>query len=124
VLASAAAPIRETPAITQSVHLADDNDHKHRLLRHVLADVDGQSLVFAGTKRKVKRLAERLEREGLKAGQLHGDMAQNARNRTLDALRSKEIDVLVATDVAGRGIDVPDLALVVNVDLPHVPEDY
>ncbi|MBV8167515.1 MAG: DEAD/DEAH box helicase [Alphaproteobacteria bacterium] len=124
VRVSVAAPVRETPAITQAVHLADDNDHKHKLLRHVLAGVDGQSLVFAGTKRKVKRLAERLEREGLKAGQLHGDMAQNARNRTLDALRSKQIDVLVATDVAGRGIDVPDLALVVNVDLPHVPEDY
>ncbi len=119
-----AATEQNTPAITQGVYLADDNDHKHRLLRHVLAGAGGQSLVFAGTKRKVKRLAERLEREGLSAGQLHGDMAQNARNRTLDALRRKEIDVLVATDVAGRGIDVPDLALVVNVELPHVPEDY
>jgi superfamily II DNA/RNA helicase len=119
-----AAPVRETPAITQTVHLADDNDHKHKLLRHVLAQAGGQALVFAGTKRKVKRLAERLEREGLSAGMLHGDMAQNARNRTLDALRGNKIDVMVATDVAGRGIDVTGLALVVNVDLPHVPEDY
>jgi superfamily II DNA/RNA helicase len=119
-----AAPVRETPAITQTVHLADDNDHKHNLLRHVLAGAGGQSLVFAGTKRKVKRLAEKLEREGVRAGMLHGDMAQNARNRSLDLLRANKIDVMVATDVAGRGIDVTNLALVVNVDLPNVPEDY
>ncbi len=110
--------------ITHRVHLDDDGSHKDRVLRHLLGKATGQTLVFAGTKRKVKKLAEQLERTGLSVGALHGDMKQSARNRTLDGLRRNELRVLVATDVAARGIDIPDLALVINMDLPHVPEDY
>ena len=115
----------ETAAlITHRVHLADDAAHKDKLLRHLLTHVDGQTLVFTKTKRRAKKLADQLMRQGYSAGSLHGDMKQSARNRTLDGLKRNEIRVVVATDVAARGIDVPELALVINFDLPHVPEDY
>jgi superfamily II DNA/RNA helicase len=110
--------------ITHRIHMVDDAGHKDRVLRHLLGQAAGQTLVFAGTKRRVKKLAEQLERSGLSVGALHGDMKQSQRTRTLDGLRRNELRVLVATDVAARGIDVPDLALVINMDLPHVPEDY
>ena len=110
--------------ITHRVHLVDDAAHKDRVLRHLLTTVTGQTLVFAGTKRRVKKLAEQLERSGFSADALQGDMKQSARNRTLDALRNNKLRILVATDVAARGIDVPELAMVINMDLPHVPEDY
>jgi len=115
----------ETAAlITHRIHLADDAAHKDKLLRHLLTHVDGQTLVFTKTKRRAKKLADQLMRQGYSAGSLHGDMKQSARNRTLDGLKRNEIRVVVATDVAARGIDVPELALVINFDLPHVPEDY
>jgi superfamily II DNA/RNA helicase len=110
--------------ITHRVHLVDDPAHKDRVLRHLLGAVKGQTLVFSGTKRRAKKLADQLERGGFSAGSLHGDMKQSARNRTLDALRDNKLRILVATDVAARGIDIPELALVINMDLPHVPEDY
>jgi len=110
--------------ITHRVHLVDDAAHKDRVLRHLLGTATGQTLVFAGTKRRVKKLAEQLARGGFSADALHGDMKQSARNRTLDALRDNKLRILVATDVAARGIDVPELAMVINMDLPHVPEDY
>ena len=110
--------------ITHRVHLVDDNAHKDSVLRHLLGTVKGQTLVFSGTKRRAKKLADQLARSGFSADALHGDMKQSARNRTLDALRANKLRILVATDVAARGIDVPDLALVINMDLPHVPEDY
>jgi superfamily II DNA/RNA helicase len=115
----------ETAAqISHRVHLVDDAGHKDRVLRHLLGQATGQTLVFAGTKRRVKKLAEQLERTGLSVGALHGDMKQSQRTRTLDGLRRNQLRVLVATDVAARGIDVPELAMVINMDLPHVPEDY
>ncbi len=121
----AIAPSAATAAqIEHRVHLADDNTHKDKLLRHLLTHTDGQSLVFAKTKRRAKKLADQLARQGYDAGSLHGDMKQSARNRTLDALKSNALKIVVATDVAARGIDVPELALVINFDLPHVPEDY
>lgn len=121
VAQSAATPA----AIAQRVHLADDASHKRRLLRDILRNAgDEQMIVFAGTKRRVDRLAEELINEGFKVGALHGDMKQNQRSRTIDDLKAKRIKVIVATDVAARGIDVPALAAVINFDLPNVPEDY
>lgn len=112
-------------AIEQRVHIADDSAHKRKLLNHLLAESDpGQVIVFAGTKRRVDRLGEELEKSGLRVGTLHGDMKQNARNRTISDLKSKRIRVIVATDVAARGIDIPALSYVINYDLPMVPEDY
>jgi superfamily II DNA/RNA helicase len=111
--------------IEQRLHFTDDMSHKERLLDHLLRDAAlKQAIVFTATKRDADSLAERLSDTGFAAGALHGDMTQGARNRTLTALRRGNIRVLVATDVAARGIDVPDITHVVNFDLPKQAEDY
>ena len=81
-------------------------------------------MVFTATKRDADMIADRLNIAGFSAAALHGDMHQGARNRTLDGLRRGNVKVLVATDVAARGIDVPNITHVVNYDLPKFPEDY
>ncbi|MDI9334652.1 MAG: DEAD/DEAH box helicase [Cytophagales bacterium] len=112
-------------AIEQRMHFTDDMGHKHRLLDHILRDVTvKQAIVFTATKRDADQLAEQLADNGFAAGALHGDMNQGARNRTLGLLRSGKMQVLVATDVAARGLDVPDISHVVNFDLPKQSEDY
>ena len=111
--------------IEQRLHLADDMGHKNRMLEHLLRDIDlKQAIIFTSTKRAADQLAGDLQREGHSAGALHGDMHQGARNRTLMALRRGGIRVLVATDVAARGIDVPSISHVINYDLPSQAEDY
>jgi superfamily II DNA/RNA helicase len=121
-LASAAAR-HET--IEQRVHFVDDLSHKDRLLDHLLRDTSiDQAVVFTATKRDADSIADRLTGAGFAAAALHGDMHQGARNRTLSAMRRGQIRVLVATDVAARGIDVPAITHVFNFDLPRSPEDY
>ena len=111
--------------IVQKVHFVDDLSHKNRLLDHLLRDESmDQAVVFTATKRDADMIADRLNIAGFAAAALHGDMHQGARNRTLDSLRRGSIKVLVATDVAARGIDVPNITHVVNYDLPKFPEDY
>ncbi len=111
--------------ITQCVHFVDDLSHKNRLLDHLLRDVSlDQAVVFTATKRDADTIADRLNIAGFSAAALHGDMHQGARNRTLDSLRRGHLKVLVATDVAARGIDVPNITHVFNYDLPKFPEDY
>jgi superfamily II DNA/RNA helicase len=111
--------------ITQRVHFVDDLSHKNRLLDHLLRDETmDQAVVFTATKRDADTIADRLNIAGFSAAALHGDMHQGARNRTLDGLRRGNVKVLVATDVAARGIDVPNITHVVNYDLPKFPEDY
>ena len=111
--------------ITQSVHFVDDLSHKNRLLDHLLRDISlDQAVVFTATKRDADTIADRLNIAGFSAAALHGDMHQGARNRTLDNLRRGQIKVLVATDVAARGIDIPNITHVFNYDLPKFPEDY
>ena len=111
--------------IQQKVHFVDDLSHKNRILDHLLRDVSvDQAVVFTATKRDADTIADRLNIAGFAAAALHGDMHQGARNRTLDALRRGQIRVLVATDVAARGIDVPGITHVFNYDLPKFPEDY
>jgi superfamily II DNA/RNA helicase len=111
--------------ITQKVHFVDDLSHKNRLLDHLLRDDTlDQAVVFTATKRDADMIADRLNIAGFAAAALHGDMHQGARNRTLDSLRRGQVKVLVATDVAARGIDVPNITHVVNYDLPKFPEDY
>jgi superfamily II DNA/RNA helicase len=83
-----------------------------------------QAIVFTATKRDADQLAEQLADNGFAAGALHGDMSQGARNRTLGLLRGGKMQVLVATDVAARGLDVPEITHVVNFDLPKQSEDY
>ena len=111
--------------ITQSLLYADDNGHKMRLLDHVLRDANmDQAIVFTSTKRGADDLAERLSDQGFAAGALHGDMNQRQRTRTLGMLQKGQLRVLVATDVAARGIDVQGISHAVNYDLPMQAEDY
>jgi superfamily II DNA/RNA helicase len=111
--------------IQQRVHFVDDLSHKNRLLDHLLRDASiDQAVVFTATKRDADNIADRLTIAGFAAAALHGDMHQGARNRTLNSLRRGHVRVLVATDVAARGIDVPGITHVFNYDLPKFPEDY
>lgn len=111
--------------IEQRVHTVDNLDHKYRLLDHLLGDETlTQVIVFTSTKHQADQLAEKLQENGMRAGPLHGDMNQRQRTRTIARLRKGEIRVLVATDVAARGIDVPTISHVINFDLPMSVEDY
>jgi ATP-dependent RNA helicase RhlE len=111
--------------ITQRLHVADHLRHKHRLLQHLLTTEDiNQAIVFIATKRASDELARDLASQGHQAAALHGDMSQSARNQTLRDLRRGRIRVLVATDVAARGIDVSGISHVINFDLPQSAEDY
>jgi len=111
--------------IEQRLHFVDDLSHKNRLLDHLLRDVSiDQAVVFTATKREADNLSDRLNLAGFNAAPLHGDMHQGARNRTLNAMRRGQVRILVATDVAARGIDVPTITHVFNYDLPKFAEDY
>jgi superfamily II DNA/RNA helicase len=111
--------------IEQRLHWADDLQHKNALLDHLLTDrgVD-QALVFTSTQRDADWLATRLADMGHRVAALHGGMPQGRRNRVLTGLRKRELRVLVATDVAARGIDVPTISHVINYGLPMKAEDY
>ncbi len=112
-------------AITQRMHLAQSPEHKHALLRQLLDDPNvTQAIVFTATKRGADRLAKRLNGHGHSCAPLHGNMRQGARNRTVESLRSGKVRILVATDVAARGIDLLGVSHVINFDLPTVAEDY
>lgn len=111
--------------ITQSLLYADDRAHKMQLLQHLLQDSQlNQAIIFTATKRGADRLARQLSRQGLPTGALHGDMNQRQRTRTLAQLQQGRLRLLVATDVAARGIDVPGISHAINFDLPMHAEDY
>ncbi|MBP2292338.1 DEAD/DEAH box helicase [Azospirillum rugosum] len=111
--------------VEQRLHHADDMDHKRRLLMHFAGQEEvGKAIIFAATKRDADTLAEELAAAGHAAAALHGDMDQFKRNRTLQRLRTGQVRLLVATDVAARGIDVRDITHVINFDLPRSAEDY
>jgi ATP-dependent RNA helicase RhlE len=98
---------------------------KQNLLQRVLLQPEVErAIVFTRTKRGANMVAERLGRNGIKAAAIHGNKSQNARQRALDAFRKKFVQVLVATDVAARGIDIDGVTHVVNFDLPNEPESY
>lgn len=111
--------------IEQKLFLTDNLSHKLRLLDHFLDnEIQGQAIVFTSTKRQAAEIAHSLRDKGKLAEELHGDMNQRQRSRAVDKLRRKQIHFLVATDVAARGIDIPSLQFVINVDLPFKAEDY
>ncbi len=111
--------------ITQHLLYADDKAHKLRLLDHLLRDASlDQAIVFTATKRGADDLAEHLVDGGFSAAALHGDMNQRQRTRTLGLMQKGRVRVLVATDVAARGIDVQTITHAVNYDLPMQAEDY
>ena len=112
-------------SITQSVLAADDFGHKNSLLTSLLERSDvKQAIVFVATKSGTEELAETLKAQGISADALHGDMKQGFRRRVLDRMHVGQLKVLVATDVAARGLDVKGISHVINFDLPMVSEDY
>jgi len=97
---------------------------KAEVLRQLLYSEKGQTLVFARTKRGTERLAKNLVRDGFAAAMIHGDRSQSQRNGALNGFEEGKFQVLVATDVASRGIHVDNVAHVINYDLPQIPEDF
>lgn len=115
----------ESAHIEEKVYYCDDFDHKNRLLDKVVCDKDmEQIIIFAATKRSTEKLAKQLQEAGHKASFLHGDLPQSKRNRIVQDLRNGKVKILVATDVAARGLDVPAISHVINYDLPRQTEDY
>jgi len=111
--------------IEQRLHVADNLQHKNRLLQHLCADsAVTKAIIFSATKRDANALAGVLNRQGHAAAALHGDMSQNARNRTMVNMHRGKIKLLVATDVAARGLDITGISHVINFDLPRSAEDY
>ncbi|MEO1130269.1 MAG: DEAD/DEAH box helicase [Planctomycetota bacterium] len=118
-------PVASTaPAIDQTLyHVA--GEHKPGLLQHLLQDMGiERTVVFTKTKHGAEKLAKKLSREGVAAGAIHGNKTQNQRQRALEAFRAGRSRVLVATDVAARGLDVDGITHVFNFNLPNEPEAY
>ncbi len=110
--------------IEQVVHPVDKR-RKRELLSHMIGSLNWrQVLVFTRTKHGANRLAQQLQKDGLSATAIHGNKSQGARTRALSEFKSGKVRVLVATDIAARGLDIDQLPHVVNYELPNVPEDY
>jgi ATP-dependent RNA helicase RhlE len=122
----AVTPVSSTvERIVQSVYFVEKSD-KRSILEDVLYDNPNMHrvLVFTRTKHGANRVAEHLTKHGEKAAAIHGNKSQSARERALEQFKRGEIRVLVATDIAARGIDIDDISHVINFDLPEVPETY
>jgi ATP-dependent RNA helicase RhlE len=114
-------PVELISQVAYPVH----KDRKRELLAHLVKTHNWQQvLVFTKTKHGANRLAQQLERDGIDADAIHGNKSQPARTRTLKRFKDNELQVLIATDIASRGLDIEELPHVVNYDLPHVAEDY
>ncbi|MFM1897155.1 MAG: hypothetical protein RLZZ385_2229 [Pseudomonadota bacterium] len=118
------APRNSTVAAISQRCYKVNKDQKVSLLTQLLRKSSDQVLVFTRTKHGANALAQKLERAGISATAIHGNKSQSQRTRALDDFKSNRVQVMVATDIAARGIDIDLLAMVVNFDLPHVPEDY
>ncbi|MFA9230225.1 MAG: DEAD/DEAH box helicase [Microgenomates group bacterium] len=119
-----APPGKPVERIVQGVHYLPNGD-KAMMLKEYLSKHPGeQALVFGRTKHGSEKLMKLLVSWGFKAGSIHGNKSQSQRDRTLTEFRNAELDVLVATDVASRGIDIPGVRYVYNFDMPNVPENY
>lgn len=110
--------------INQKVYMVEKED-KRKLLHYVLQQLDFENmLVFTRTKQGADSVAEFLEKNGYKAAALHGDKSQSMRLKILEDFKNRQTDILIATDVASRGIDIDALPLVINFDIPNIPEIY
>ncbi|NML22240.1 DEAD/DEAH box helicase [Pseudoflavitalea sp. G-6-1-2] len=118
-------PVASTAeTVAQSLYFVDKKN-KNSLLVHILQNPEiSASIVFSRTKHGANKIVKALENAGIRAEAIHGNKSQSARQRALQLLKEREIRVLVATDIAARGIDVEELSHVINYDLPNVPETY
>jgi ATP-dependent RNA helicase RhlE len=115
----------QTADTVRQVAYAVAEDEKRNLLVHLVEEKKiSQAIIFSNTKLGTARLARYLEQKGLKADAIHGDKSQGERILALDRFKKGEITLLVATDVAARGLDIQEMPCVINYDLPHAPEDY
>lgn len=121
----AVAPISSTAErVKQQLYFVDKGD-KRKLLYHLIRNENlSNLLVFTRTKHGADNVVKALKKNGVNAEAIHGDKSQNARVRALDGFKNKEVSVLVATDIAARGIDIENLPYVINFDLPNIPETY
>ena len=118
-------PGKAADKVTQCIYYAKDKEEKARLLiKHLRDEPDGLSLVFSRTKHGAEKLMKHLVADGFKAVSIHGNKSQGQRDRALAAFRAGEARILVATDVAARGIDIPGVSHVFNFDLPEVADNY
>lgn len=114
-----------TDLIKQKVHIVSNQHNKKILLEQLLQSENiYKAIIFSATKRNAAKLAQELLERGYAAAPMHGDLKQSVRNRTLGKFRTGEVQFLVATDVAARGIDILDISHVINYDLPKFVEDY
>jgi ATP-dependent RNA helicase RhlE len=121
---SVSAPNTVTTLVSHQVHPVDASRKRDLLLHLLSADSRRQSLVFSRTKHGADKLVTYLNASGLRSAAIHGNKSQNARTRALSDFKSGRVTVLVATDIAARGIDIEQLPIVINFDLPSVAEDY
>jgi ATP-dependent RNA helicase RhlE len=124
VRVSVAPPSTPIDRIDQSVELMSTGEKRARLAQLIRSPEVERTIVFARTKRGADRVAENLVKDGLAAEVIHGNKAQNARQRALNMFRNGQVRVLVATDIVARGIDVPGITHIINYDLPDEPESY
>ena len=118
-------PVSSTAeTVKQSIYFVEKSE-KRALLYHLIRNEKlSNVLVFARTKHGADNIVKSLRKREVKAEAIHGDKSQTSRQRALDAFKNKEVDILVATDIAARGIDIEQLPLVINFDLPNIPETY
>ena len=115
-----------TPAdkIAQTVHMVEKPQKVELLLKFLAETPRGRTLVFSRTKHGADKIVRRLQRNGLSAAAIHGNKSQNARTRTLEQFKGNDPPILVATDIAARGLDIRGVSHIVNFDLPETPETY
>jgi superfamily II DNA/RNA helicase len=110
--------------VTQKVYLVAQSSKQALLTQLLLAEAGKQVIIFTKTKITASRLSRALQKEGIAAESIHGDKSQKERLEALDAFKAGKITTLVATDVAARGLDISDLPMVINYEIPSAPEDY
>ncbi|KIX22868.1 RNA helicase [Flavobacterium sp. 316] len=119
------APISSTAEnVSQKVYFVDKSDKRNLLYYLIRNDEIKNVLVFTRTKHGADNVVKALKKNGVESGAIHGDKSQNARQRVLESFKNQEIPVLVATDIAARGIDIENLPFVINFDIPNISETY
>lgn len=117
-------PGKAADKVTQEVHFIAKGEKTNLLIEHLSKHVGERALVFGRTKHGCEKLMKTLVKAGFDAASIHGNKSQGQRDRAIDGFKAGKITVLVATDVAARGLDIPDVKFVYNYDLPNVPDSY